>query len=275
MLFPTGHLPGPRWRILAGVVILTLFFGTLQTAIAPGPLSNADWIVNPVRLPAPLSDWIAAIDAIQRAFVPLGFLIAVASVMARFRASRGIERQQLKWFLFVASIAAVSLGLSIVFVGPVSDAGWVVGLLAMGCLPLAIAVAILRYRLYEIDRIASRTVSYAAVTAVLVTVFTAVNVALEAALASMTQANTLAVAASTLVVFALFQPLRRRVQAGVDHRFNRDRYEADRIVAAFAERLRDQVDPNRLRLELDGVLAQTVAPTSSYLWLRGGKETVR
>jgi hypothetical protein len=145
----------------------------------------------------------------------------------------------------------------------------------MGCLPLAIAVAILRYRLYEIDRIASRTVSYAAVTAVLVTVFTAVNLALEALLASMTQAGTLAVAASTLSVFALFQPLRRRVQGGVDHRFNRDRYEADRIAAAFAERLRDQVDPERLRLELNRVLAQTVAPTSSYLWLRGGKETVR
>ena len=170
MLFPTGHLPGPRWRVLAGGVILALFFGTLQTAIAPGPLSNADWIVNPVRLPAPLSDWVATIDAIQRAFVPIVFLIAVASVVARFRASRGIERQQLKWFLFVASIAAVSLGMSIAFVGPVSDAGWLVGLVAMGCLPLAIAVAILRYRLYEIDRIASRTVSYAAVTAVLVAV---------------------------------------------------------------------------------------------------------
>jgi uncharacterized membrane protein YiaA len=273
MLFPTGHLRGPRWRILAGVVIVMLFFGTLQTAIAPGPLSNADWIVNPVRLPPPLSDWIATIDAIQRAFVPLGFLIAVASVMARFRASRGIEREQLKWFLFVASIAAFSIGLSIVANGPISDAGWIVGLLAMGCLPLAIAVAILRYRLYDIDRIVSRTVSYAAVTAVLVTVFAAVNLVLEAALASMTQAGTLAVAASTLTVFALFQPLRRRVQGIVDHRFNRDRYEADRIAAAFAERLRDSVDPSRLRLELDGVLAQTVAPTSSYLWLRGEKET--
>ncbi len=275
MLFPTGQLPGPRWRILAGVVILTLFFGTLQTATAPGPLNNADWIVNPVSLPAPLSDWIAAFHTIQRTFVPLVFLIAVASVIARFRASRGIERQQLKWFLFVVSIAAVSLGLSFVFAGPVSDAAWIVGLLAVGCLPLAIAVAILRYRLYEIDRIVSRTVSYAAVTAVLVVVFTIVNLGLEALLASVTQASTLAVAASTLVVFALFQPLRRRVQAGVDHRFNRDRYEADRIAAAFADRLRDQVDPERLRLELDRVLAQTIAPATSYLWLRGVKETVR
>ena len=145
----------------------------------------------------------------------------------------------------------------------------------MGCLPLAIGIAILRYRLYEIDRIVSRTVSYAAVTAVLVAVFAAVNLALEAVLASMTQAGTLAVAASTLVVFALFQPLRRRVQAGVDHRFNRDRYEADRIVAAFAERLRDEVDPARIRLELDRALQQTVAPTRSALWLRGEREPAR
>jgi hypothetical protein len=275
MLFPSGHMRGPRWRILAAVVIVMLSFGTLQTALTPGPLGNADWIVNPVRLPEPLSDSIGAVDAIQRAFVPLVFLSGVASVLARFRASRGVERQQLKWFLFVASIAAVSLGVSIVFEGPVSDAGWIVGLLAMGCLPLAIAVAILRYRLYEIDRIVSRTVSYAAVTAVLVLVFTIVNLGLEALLASVIQANTLAVAVSTLVVFALFQPLRRRVQAGVDHRFNRGRYEADRTAAAFAERLRDQVDPDRIRLELDRVLAQTVAPTNSDLWLRGGKETVR
>jgi hypothetical protein len=113
------------------------------------------------------------------------------------------------------------------------------------------------------------------VTAVLVAVFAAVNLAFEALLASATQASTLAVAASTLVVFALFQPLRRRVQRGVDHRFDRERYEADLIAAAFAERLRDQVDPERLRLELDRVLAQTIAPTSSYLWLRGGRETIR
>ena len=99
--------------------------------------------------------------------------------MLRFRASRGAERQQLKWFLFVASIAATGLGFSIVFVGAASDVAWMVGLLAIGCLPLAIGVAILRYRLYEIDRIVSRTVSYAAVTAVLVVVFTIVNLGLE------------------------------------------------------------------------------------------------
>lgn len=275
LLYPTGRLPGPRWRILAGTVIVALSLGTLATATAPGPLESTDWIVNPVGLPAPLSDWIATIGAMSSVIAPPAFLLALTSVLLRFRASRGAERQQLKWFLFVASIAAAALGFSILFVGAASDVAWIVGLTAIGCLPLAIGIAILRYRLYEIDRIASRTVSYAAVTAVLVTVFTVVNLALEALLASMTQAGTLAVAASTLTVFALFRPLRRSFQAVVDHHFNRDRYEADRIAASFAERLRGQVDPNRLRLELDGVLAQTVAPTSAYLWLRGERETGR
>jgi hypothetical protein len=274
LLYPTGHLlPGTRWRIFARVSILALSFATLASATAPGPLDSNDLIVSPVRLPAPLSDWITAMGAISSLTAPPAFLIAVASVVVRFRASRGAERQQLKWFLFAASIAAIALGISVNPVGLGSDVAGLVGLIAIGCLPLAIGIAILRYRLYEIDRIVSRTVSYAAVTAVLVAVFAAVNLALEALLASMTQAGTLAVAASTLVVFALFQPVRRRVQGVVDHRFNRDRYEADRIAAAFAERLRDEVDPSRLRLELDGVLAQTVAPTTSSLWLRGEKET--
>jgi hypothetical protein len=278
LLFPTGHLSGPRWRILAGAVIVGLSIGTLQTATAPGPISgigSAGAIVNPVQLPDPLSGWVQTIGAVSALIAPPSFLIAVAGVLNRFRASLGAERQQLKWFLFVVAIAASALGLSIAFSGPVADAAWIVGLVAMACLPLAIGVAILHYRLYEIDRIVSRTVSYGTVTAVLLAVFAAVNLAFEALLASATQASTLAVAASTLVVFALFQPLRRRVQGSVDHRFNRDRYEADRIAAAFAGRLRDQVDPERLRLELDRVLAQTIAPTRSYLWLRGGKEIVQ
>jgi hypothetical protein len=275
LLFPTGHLASPRWRILAGAVIVGLTIGSVQAATAPGPMNSASWIENPIHIPDPLLGWIQTIGAVSALIAPPSFLIAVGGVLNRFRASRGAEHQQLKWFLFVVTIAASALGLSIAFSGPVADAAWAVGLVAMACVPLAIGVAILRYRLYEIDRIVSRTVSYATVTAVLVAVFAAVNLAFEALLASATQASTLAVAASTLVVFALFQPLRRRVQRGVDHRFDRERYEADLIAAAFAERLRDQVDPERLRLELDRVLAQTIAPTSSYLWLRGGRETIR
>ncbi len=207
----SGHLPSPRWRILAGFVIVALSIGTLQSATVPGPLNNADQFVNPVHVPPPFLDWLQAMGKISSLTAPPIFLIAVASVLGRFRTARGVERQQLKWFLFVASIAALALGISIAFEGPVSDAGWIVGLVAMGCLPLAIGIAIMRYRLYEIDRVVSRTVSYAVVTTVLVTVFAGVDLALEALFASTTQANTLAVAASTLAVFALFQPLRRRV----------------------------------------------------------------
>jgi hypothetical protein len=278
LLFPTGHLPGPRWRLLAVVVILALTIGAVQAATAPGPMNgitSAGAIVNPVHLPDPFLGWIQAIGAVSSLVAPPAFLFAIASVVARFRASRGAERQQLKWFLFVASIAAIALGLSIVVTGPVSDGAWIIGLVAVACLPIAIGVAILRYRLYEIDRVVSRTVSYAAVTALLVSVFAAVNLGIGTLLASVTQSSTLAVAASTLIVFALFQPVRRRVQRVVDHRFNRERYEADRIAAAFAERLRGHLDPDRLRLELDGVLSQTVAPTNSSLWLRGEKEAVR
>jgi hypothetical protein len=273
MVFPTGHLASPRWRILAGAVIVGLTIGSIQRATAPGPMNSASWIENPIHIPDPLLGWIQTIGAVSALIAPPSFLIAVGGVLNRFHASRGAERQQLKWFLFVVTIAASALGLSIAFSGPVADAAWAVGLVAMACVPLAIGIAILRYRLYEIDRIVSRTVSYGAVTALLVAVFAGVNLGLGALLASAAQASTLAVAASTLVVFALFQPLRRRVQGIVDHRFNRERYEADRIAAAFAERLRDVVDPSRLRLELDTVLAQTVAPTTSSLWLRGEKET--
>jgi hypothetical protein len=273
LLYPTGRLPGPRWRIVAGVVVVALSIGTIASATAPGPLQGTEWVVNPVRLPGAVTDAIATAGTISNLAAPPVFLLVVASLVIRFRASRGVEREQLKWFLFVASIMAVALGFSIVSVGPISDAAWLVGLLSMACLPLAIGIAILRYRLYDIDRIMSRTVAYVAVTAVLVAVFTGVNLELEALLASLTQASTLAVAASTLAVFALFQPLRRRVQAVVDHRFNRQRYEADRIAASFAEHLRDQVDADRIRLELDRVLTQTVAPSRSVLWLRGEQET--
>jgi hypothetical protein len=273
LLFPTGHVPSPRWRILAAAVIVGLSIGTLQTATAPGPLNTASWLDNPVHLPDPLLGWIQTIGKGSALIAPPSFLIAVAGLVVRFRASRGAERQQLKWFLFVVTIAASALGISIALVGPISDAAWILGLVALACLPLAIGVAILRYRLYEIDRIVSRTVSYGALTALLGTVFVTVNLGLDGLLASATRASSLAVAASTLIVFALFQPLRRRVQKVVDRRFNRARYESDRIAAAFAERLTGQVDPDRLQLELDTILAQTVAPARSDLWLRREKET--
>ena len=269
MLYPTGHLPGPRWRPLAAFAIVAISISALATATAPGQMSNFDTIINPVVPPQPLSDLIQALGSISYLLAPPVILIVFANLVARFRRSRGVERQQMKWFLSVATVAAIAVSVSIVTSGPVSDASWIVGMISIGFVPLAIGIAILRYRLYEIDGIVSRTVAYGGVTAVLVVTFAGINLGLEAALASFTQASTLAVAASTLAVFAIFQPLRRRVQSTVDHQFDRRRYEADRTAAIFAGRLRDEVDADRLRLELDRVLAQTVAPKSVFVWLRG------
>jgi hypothetical protein len=271
MLYPTGHLPGPRWRIVAGIAIVAISIGILATATAPmvDTMGNSHTITNPVVPPQPLSDLIQALGSLSLLLAPPVILLVWANLVARFRRSRGAERQQMKWFLSVATVAAIAISASIVTSGPLSDAMWIIGMISVGFLPLAIGVAILRYRLYEIDRIVSRTVAYGVVTAVLVVTFAGITLGLEAGLATTTQASTLAVAASTLAVFALFQPLRRWVQSAVDRRFDRYRFEADRTAAAFAERLRDEVDPDRIRLELDRVLAQTVAPTSAIVWLRG------
>ena len=270
LLYPSGHLPSPRWRIVAAIALVAITMGAIQTATTPGPMGNFGSIDNPVALPQPLSDIIQALGSASLLLAPPIITLVLVNLVIRFRRSVGVERQQIKWFLAVASVAAVAIVVSIVTVtGPISDTGWLVGLVAIGCLPLAVGLAILRYRLYEIDRIVSRTIAYAVITAVLVVVFGGFNLVLEAALATMTQASTLAVAGSTLVVFALFQPLRRRVQAAVDRRFDRERYEGDRIARAFAERLRDEVDPERLRDEIDRVLAQTVAPARTAIWLRG------
>ncbi len=269
LLYPSGHLPSPRWRIVAAIALVAIAMGAIQTATTPGPMNDFGNGDNPVMLPQPLSDIVQALGSASLLLAPPIITLVIVNLVIRFRRSVGVERQQIKWFLAVASVAAIAIVVSIVTVtGPVSDTAWLVGLVAIGCLPLAVGLAILRYRLYEIDRVVSRTISYAVITAVLVVVFGGFNLLLEALLENLTQANTLAVAGSTLLVFALFQPLRRRVQAAVDRRFDRERYESDRIARAFAERLRDEVDPDRLRDELDRVLAQTVAPARTGLWLR-------
>jgi hypothetical protein len=145
---------------------------------------------------------------------------------------------------------------------------WTIAASSFALIPLAIGVAVLRYRLYEIDRIISRTIGWAVVTTIVAGLFIALVLAFQALLAPLTGSNTIAVAGSTLLVAALFQPLRRRVQRLVDRRFNRTRYDAERTVAAFAARLRDEVDLESLRGEILTAVAQTVQPTSVSLWLR-------
>lgn len=270
LLYPTGHHLSPGWRIVTAVGIVGVAAGALGSATAPGPLSDVDGPLNPFVPPEPLVGWIQAISAMSNLVAPPVFLLALASLLIRFRRSRGVERQQIKWFLFVTIIATVAFAISVPNIGPISDAAWAVGLLTMSFLPLAIGLAILRYGLYEIDRILSRTVGYALVTATLAAVFWAAVLVLQAALAPVTGSSTITVAGSTLVVAALFQPVRRRIQRAVDGRFNRRRYDAEREVHAFVAHAREEVEIERLADALAATLVRTVEPASASVWLRSG-----
>jgi hypothetical protein len=178
----------------------------------------------------------------------------------RFRSSRGVERQQLRWVVAGAGAAGVLLLLPLSeLLGPWKDG------IAVLCVPVSVGVAVLRYRLWDLDRLVSRTATYALVTALLVVPYLLI---LPATSHLAGGSGSLAVAAATLAAAALFQPLRRRVQALVDRRFNRRRYDATRTLEGFATRLRDQVDLDALRAELLAVVDQTMQPTQASLWLR-------
>jgi hypothetical protein len=204
--------------------------------------------------------------------VLLGVLAAcmaasVVSVVLRFRRSEGVERQQLKWFTSAAALMLL-VQLATMTVLPDGVAGDLLFGLSIALVPIAAGVAILRYRLYDIDRLINRTLVYAALTAVLGAVYAGLVLALGLLGGVGGELPSWAVAAATLAVATLFQPLRRRVQAVVDRRFNRRRYDAARTVEAFSARLRDQVDLDTLAAELLAGVEQTVEPTTVSLWLR-------
>jgi hypothetical protein len=201
----------------------------------------------------------------------LALIGSLVLVTIRFRASRGVERQQFKWFGWAAIVVVALLLASIATapLGAISDTLWNLLFPALVLLPLSAAVAVLRYRLWDIDRIMSRTIAYAIVTALLAGAFLAVVLTIQTLLASLTQAGTVAVAASTLVVFLLFQPLRRRIQGLVDRRFDRARVDADLIARDVAERLRDQVDLATIAATTSDAVDRAMHPQFTRIWLRG------
>jgi hypothetical protein len=205
-------------------------------------------------------------------FIPL-FFAAVASVVVRFRRARGVERQQLKWFLYATVAVLVGFWLAPLTPAVIFDPSELVGDLLVGGLtlgwPVALGIAVLRYRLYDIDRLVNRTVVYAALTLVLGGIY-AGTVLIFGELFGGISADppSWAVAGATLAVAALFQPVRRRIQQVVDRRFNRRRYDAAKTVEAFSTRLRDQVDLDTLAAELLAVVDRTTQPTQTSLWLR-------
>jgi hypothetical protein len=269
LLLPDGRLRSPRWRpavvaSLTGAVLVvagTLSPGQLASWPAPKPLALAGW-----------AGTAASVAGAVGGVLHVGTLaVALVCVVLQFRSSRGVERQQLRWVAAGGAVGVVGLlAVTALLVGGAvfgfaSGAYEQVILLTLPCLPGAIAVAVLRYRLYDLDRIVSRTVTYALVTALLVVPYLMI---LPAVTGLAGDAGSLAVAAATLAAAALFVPLRRRVQDRVDRRFNRRRYDADRTVVAFAARLREQVDLDTLTAELLAVVDQTVQPSGASLWLR-------
>lgn len=267
LLFPDGRLPSPRWRWLTRLVTLSLV-GTVVPSMFMPTLHGQDVdyaIRNPIGIAA-LEGWDTspAFGILALGFVA-GVVVAIVSVVIRFRRSHGIERQQIKWLLL-----AVSPGPLLPFVEDISVLGEVVFLLNLIGIPLAITLAVLRYRLYDVDRIISRTLGYVLVSAILAGVYVAGVLTLGAVGRAATgEVSDVVVALSTLLVAAAFQPVRRRVQALVDHRFNRARYDAQRTSEAFAQRLRDQVDLGELRGDLASTVARAVAPASLGVWLPG------
>jgi hypothetical protein len=264
LLTPTGSLPSPRWRWWARAAAAAPVLIVLGFAVQPDPLAP-DYLGNPLAVPA-LAPALLVAALAGMAVVGVGLLAGAVSLVLRFRRARGVERLQLRWLALAAALASALLlaGLVAVFLG--RDAVVLASLsLCLALLPLATGAAILRYRLYDLDRIISRTLAYGLLTVLLGLGYAAVVLGLGRLLP---EGSSLVVAAATLAVAALFQPLRRRLQAVVDRRFNRRRHDAARIIDGFGARLRDQVDLDTLTSEVLAVATQTMQPTRASLWLR-------
>jgi hypothetical protein len=282
IVFPSGRLPTGPWGGLARVALATGLILVAAAYVMPViSVSLAGYaakvpVRNPIALLPDLAIW--RVITLDTAFFPVVILViaGAASLVFRLRRARGTERQQLRWFAASIAfvVAAVLCGFAIGFLLPgASESGlaWIPVIVAFTTVPVAVGIAVLRYHLYEIDRIISRTLAYAVLTVLLVGVYVAGFLLVQTVLASfMRGGGPVAVAASTLVVFALFQPLRRRIQAAMDRRFNRTRYDAQRTVEAFAAQLRDEVDLERLRVALVDSVEDAVRPVSATVWLRVG-----
>jgi len=266
LLFPTGRLLSPRWRPvawLAGVTTVALtVLGALQANL---DLVGDQVIANPIGIAAVENPEVSAVGAGLLILLVLVITVAFASLVIRFRRSRGAERQQLKWFTYAGALLPLAL-LDDYLPAPVGDL--VFGVVIV-FLPVAAGIAILRYRLYDIDRLINRTLVYGLLTALLAGVYGGAVLILGQAFGGVGgDPPSWAVAGATLAVAALIQPARRRIQTVVDRRFNRRKFDAAKTVEAFSARLRDEVDLEALSAELLAVVEQTIQPARASLWLR-------
>ena len=271
ILFPTGRLPSRSWRPLAWLVVAFVSAGVVLSALSTGAHLGS---LGPIRNPLGIEALTGAYKALLYAVAPLLFGAAVLSLFVRLRRAEGVERQQLKWFAYAATVFALGIVLIVIPLA-IDTPSWFVRaataiFTAAGTtIPVAIGIAILRYRLYDIDLLINRTLVYGTLTATLVAIYFGVVVVLQRIFIALAgQESTLAVVASTLAIAAVFNPLRRRVQAFVDRRFYRRKYDARKTLDAFSTRLRDETDLEALNDELVGVVWETMQPEHASLWLR-------
>ena len=279
LLFPNGRLPSRRWRPLAWLSGAVIVLASVGIALAPGPVEALGGVRNPFGLEG--APWVAYASVVVP-LLPVCILASAVSLVLRYRRSGGEERQQVKWIAFAASfvgLVALITVVSTLMFAPESlqTAGaqplWLellqdVELLSLAGVPVAVGFAILRHRLYDIDVLINRALVYGPLTILLALVYAGGVVGLQAALRALTgQESTLAVVASTLAIAALFNPLRGRVQAFVDRRFYRRKYDAAKTLAAFNARLRDETDLDTLGRDLMGVVRDAIQPEHVSLWL--------
>ncbi len=261
LLFPTGRPLSGRWRPLIWIAVLGATMGVVASATKPGRLDGARAVVNPFGIDHP------ALEVVN--LIGFGILLPVAlpsivGLVVRFRRSFGVERLQLKW----VAASATSLPLALASSAVIGDAAWPLMLVAVLIVAGAMALAMLRYRLYDIDVVINRALVYTGLTATLASLYVGSVLVLQFVLRPVTQESELAVAGSTLAVAALFRPARSRIGAWVDRRFYRSRYDAARTLEAFSIRLREQLDLETLSTDLQGVVRDTVQPAQVSLWLR-------
>jgi len=269
LLFPSGRLPSRRWRPVAWAAGAGLAGWVLGNAFAPTIMSADSPMPNPVGAPGPAGRMFTVMAFGGVLLIAVTGLAAILSLAFRYRRAPIAERAQLKWLVYAGALIVVAVLGELVaarFIGPGSTSNNLqnaMGSGAVALVPVAIGVAVLKYRLYDIDRIISRTLAYAIVTGLLAGIYAGLVLLATQVLRF---SSPVAVAASTLVAAALFTPVRRRVQHGVDRRFNRARYDADTTVDAFAARLKDAVDLDTVRDDLAGVVHTALQPTHISVW---------
>jgi hypothetical protein len=273
VLFPDGRLLSPRWRLAAACLLGGAAGTTILYLWQSGPMRSSLPIDNPFAIDAP---WVGAVGVAGFVALAVGLVLALAAVVWRLRRAGGVEREQMKWLFYAASLLPLVVGVGLLAQLPafsavpgVALASQIVTLAALLAIPIAMGIAILRHRLYDIDVLINRTLVYGLLTVLLALAYLGSVVVFQAVFRAFSgERSQLAVVGSTLAIAALFSPLRRRVQDFIDRRFYRRKYDAAQALAEFAAAARDETDLDTLAARLVGVVDETVQPKSVSLWLR-------